>query len=120
MEDKEGINFKSGWSFISISLPTRTSFANRLACDIPVGWAWRAVETVLLFAAEDINLVLQVTERTEFAEEPGPLLSQMKGVHTAAKHAKTHATRHIAVSIDLGSVGMAGNLLKETWLAFLW
>jgi hypothetical protein len=42
------------------------------------------------------------------------------GVHTAAEHANTHTARHIAVSIDLGSLGIVGNRPEETCLTFLW
>jgi hypothetical protein len=80
MEDDEGVNFESGRSFISIGLPARTSFAIRLAGDIPVGLAWREAETVLVLAAEDTDVVLRATERIEFAEEPGALLSRMEGL----------------------------------------
>jgi hypothetical protein len=56
------VNFESDRSFISIALPARTSFAIRLAGDIPEGFAWRAVETVLVLAAEDTDVVLRATE----------------------------------------------------------
>jgi hypothetical protein len=43
------------------------------------------------------------------------------GMHTTAEHANTHAARHIAVSVDLGGVGMVGNRPKEeTCLTFVW
>ena len=70
MEDDEGINFESGWSFISIGLPARTLVAIRLAGDILVELAWREGETVLVLAAEDRDVVLRATERIELAEEP--------------------------------------------------
>jgi len=79
IEDDEGVNFESGRSFISIGLLARTSFAIRLAGDIPVGLVWRAAETVLVLAVEDTDVVLRARERTEFAEEPGALLSRMEG-----------------------------------------
>jgi len=53
MEDDEGVNFKSGRSFISIGLPTCTLVVIRLTSDIPVGLAWREAETILVLAAED-------------------------------------------------------------------
>ena len=74
MEDDEGVNFESGWSFISFGLPTRTSVMIRLAGDISVGLAWREAETMLVLAAEDRDVV-RGTERIKFAEEPGELLS---------------------------------------------
>jgi hypothetical protein len=40
MENDEGVNFESGEGFISIGLPAHTSFAIRLAGNIPVGLTW--------------------------------------------------------------------------------
>ena len=80
MENDEGGTFESSRSFVSIGLPACTSLAIRVAGDIPVGLAWRAAETMLVLAAEDIDVVLRETERTEFAEEPGALLVRMEGL----------------------------------------
>jgi len=62
------------------SLPARTSFAISLAGDIPVGFGFREAEKVLVLATEDTAVVLRATERTEFAEEPGALLSRLEGL----------------------------------------
>ena len=85
MEDD--VNFESGRSFISISLPARTSLAIRLAGDIPVGFGFREAETVLVLAAEDTDVVLRAIERTESAEEPGGIVvtTRRSRVHSAAK-----------------------------------
>ena len=79
-----------------------------------MGLAWREVETVLVPAAEDGDAVRRVTERIEFAEEPGIVVTNRRsGVHTAAEHANAHTVRHIVVSIDLGSVGLEIGLRRR-------
>ena len=100
MEDDEGVNFESGRSFISIGLPARTSFAIRLAGDIPVGLAWREAER----RRQRCGAASDRTDRNCRRTGDIVVTNGRSGVRTAAEHANTHTARHIAVSIDLGGV----------------
>jgi hypothetical protein len=107
IEDDDGVSFESGRSFNSIGLPARTSLAIRLAGDIPVGLAWRVLETVLLLAADDTEAVLRATERTEFAEEPTSVLSRIEGL-VCTLRLSTLTRMLLAISLSASTLEVCG------------